>query len=135
MAVNCYVFEVPVEVCVNGPVGGGDTATLSVFIGSDPFTDLASSGQVGSDVPNWDGSPQVFTGWHTGGFGGCSTVSSTMTVTLVGDDQVEVSIEVEVDGCLDSYEGDIYSSCGDGGSHTFTDLKIVTMTGAPCPSS
>lgn len=126
MATNCYDLESRVTVCVDGPVGSGNMATLSVMVSSSDF-DAPSPIGIRN---NWDGSAESFTGWASNFTGGCDVTSSTLTVTLVGTNEVEVAIEIQVENC-DSGQN-VYSACGDTGPHTFTDTRIVTMTGAPC---
>lgn len=129
MATNCYEYEIPVTVCVDGPVGGGDTATLSVYLPSAATVFFTSPAAIAS---NWDGSPVVFENFITFVDSSCDWDSSRLTVTLVGSDEVEVIIELRAFGCHNT--GGIYIACGDEGPHTFTDTKIVPMTGTPCPS-
>lgn len=136
MAINCYDFEAPVEVCVDGPVGAGDTATMRIFV-AEPTSVFGAFMSVSSSpvatVPGWDGSTvefDGFTGATTGG--GCDVVSSKLTVTLTGTDEVEVTIEIIVNNCSENPQS-IYNDCdGSPGPHTFTDTRIITMTGASC---
>jgi len=129
MAINCYETSLPVEVCVDGPVGNGQTADMAVFITD--WAGVADQGLAGS-VSNWDGSTVVFSSWTYSSFGGCNEVSGTIAVTLIGANQVQVTVEIQVNDCP---SGNIYSACGDAGPHTFTDTRIITMTGAACSST
>lgn len=129
MAINCYEFDRPVEVCVDGAVGGGDTADMRVYATSGGGFDIASS-PIGV-VSDWDGSPAVFNDIVDSSFSGCDVIESTLTVTLVGDNEVEVTMEIRVENCPNG--GGVYNECGGSpGEHTFTDSKILPMTGASC---
>lgn len=125
MGTNCFNLDAEVVVCVDGPVGGGNTANLDVFVQSGDFN---ADDPVGS-TSNWDGSTVTYTGWLSS-FDGCSPVSSMLTVTLVSTNEVEVTIQMVVNSC--STASDVYAACGDAGPHTFTDSRTVTMTGTPC---
>jgi hypothetical protein len=130
MAVNCYEYDIPIEVCVDGPVGGGDTAEMTVFLTSGGSTPVTFDSPAGT-VSDWDGSPVVFTNFVNDNIGStCDWGPGSLTVALVGDNEVEVTIELVASNCGST--GSIYSSCGDDGPHTFTDTKIVPMSGVPC---
>lgn len=127
MATNCYDLGLAIELCVDGPVGGGNTATLSIFSNSSLVSSLGTI----ATVPGWGGELVSFDSWATGG-GTCDLDSAELSVQLVGENQVRLRVEIQLSNCSDSFSG-IYSGCDDlPGPHQFFQEEIVEMTGAGC---
>jgi len=139
MAENCYPFTLPINVCVDGPVGGGSTAALTVqFVTSNDQGSIDDNGiAVGGGgipktigtVPNWNGNLVTIVSWAPTNIGGCEVISHQVTVQLVNDNQVQVDLMMVVNNC----EGGIYEDCGGPGPHTFMDTQILPMTSTACP--
>lgn len=123
-----YGRTIPVEVCTDGPVGGGDSSDMSVKL-----TDggLVSGGMKILTKTNWNGSSTSFNNW-VDFFPDCAVNGSSMTVTLgPGTDEVTISISVTVSSC--NTFGTTYSNCGGPGPHTLTDTKTVPLNvGGAC---
>ena len=132
MATNCYSSELQLAVCVDGVINATTTANLSVEVPSG--NDLVGNGNLGMQA-GWNGSAVTFTNWHDNpNWGGCTVNSSSLTVTLVSDDTVQVDVSISVT-CDASDSGDLYDDCGGPGTHTFTDSKTIPLTiGDPCPT-
>jgi hypothetical protein len=129
MACN-YSFEQSIEVCVDGAVGGGSTARLDVWFGDMPYTYLTYPvpARIGH-VNDWDGSEVHFSNFDQGTWGGCDVTSSRVTVELVTDNTVQVTLTVKVANC----SGDIYYQCGGVGPFTITDSYTLPLNlGASC---
>lgn len=133
MATNCYGFAVDIDVCVDGPLGNGSTANMQAFLEADGgFDETPSHPDPIGTQSGWDGSTVVFDDWTSGSFAGCDVLSSELTITLVGDNQVEVIIEIRVDNCPE-HATSVGEQCGGPGPHRFIDTRLVTMGGGPCP--
>ena len=132
MATNCYSSDLDLDVCVDGAINASSTATLTVQTSSN--NGLVSSGTIGMQA-GWNGAATTFTNWHANAnWGGCTINSTSLTVTLVSDDMVQVDVSISVT-CDASDSGDLYDDCGGPGTHTFTDTKTIPLTiGDPCPA-
>lgn len=133
MATNCYSADLPLAVCVDGIINATTTANLSVEATNG--TALVGNGNIGMQS-NWNGSAVTFTNWHDNpNWGGCTVNSTSLTVTLVSDDMVQVDVNISVTCDPSDAGGDIYFECNGAGTHTFTDSKTVPLViGDPCPT-
>lgn len=132
MATNCYEQNFPIAVCVDGPVGNGATATLSVQTTAGSALIPGFSATVLGTVPGWTGAAAVLTGWAVAEWDNFTVTSASLTCTLVADNMVQVDITINLAGDGDS--GNIYADCGPG-PHTFTDSEVVPLTiGGSCPA-
>ena len=130
---NCagYDYSVPIEVCVQGPVGGGATARVDVYVhgqsGNSTTQYLTTAPKNIGHVSNWDGSAHTFSGWADSPVADCTVTSSQLTIQVVGTNQVRVTLSFTLDNCgLYSYQ---YEFCGNSpGPFTFTDEFLVPLT-------
>lgn len=127
---NNYGFNVPVDVCVDGPVSAGQTAGVEVRVLAN---DASSSQKLGKKSGFGAMSPKTYTGWADAGtYFGCTIVGSTLKVILgPGDDMVTVEVTLTVKDCPGG--GGVYSSCGGSGPHTLTGTQTLKIKPGDCP--
>jgi hypothetical protein len=115
-------------------VGNGKTARLEVFTND---TELADQGKIGEKV-DWDGSAVNFPNWaHRTSAAGCTIVSSNLRVrqSNKNDNEVTVTVMVELDNCSGSNFDNVYNRCGQNpGPHVLETTTTVTMSNSPACS-
>jgi hypothetical protein len=123
-------FGLGIEICVDGPVGNGKKARLEVWTNS---SELASQQMIGA-VNNWDGSAVNFPNWaEYGTAASCEIVSSNLRVrqSNKNDNEVTVTVMVELDDCNYNGSDSPYARCGGEGPHILETTTTVTMSNSP----
>lgn len=125
---NDYGFDIDVQICAEGPIGGGDSSQLRVRI----LNNAASSQKV-LKKNGFDGN-HTFDDWaDSGSLFSCNIIDSSLTVSTTGnDDELDVQFSVTVNNCPGF--SSLYSECDGPGPHTLTGSQTVPiLVGKSCP--
>lgn len=141
-----YGFSDAVSVCTSGPVGGGNTATLTMDINSSGSNTNFNNQQI--TIPAWDGSnisvdvTSLLTSDSGFSSANCTSVSANLSLLSQGDGrQGYVLIEYTLDGCSaaqQNYYPQVSENCGGTGPHVISQMQsiyfgdsVICVPGAP----
>ncbi len=121
--------------CVDGPVGNGKRANLTILI------DDAGRYQFNTDTPivvsNWDGSAlkinldsKLSDGLN---LADCDVTANLKVTPKGGTNGGTLLLEFVMSNCLNSGYPQIFENCGGAGPHVISEMSTFSLESAACP--